>query len=68
MTGSSEPSGKPDETAAAGPPMEETAGGERAGTERARVPGHGTLLGLDFGTKRIGIAISTPEQTIACPL
>ena len=25
-------------------------------------------MGLDFGTKRIGIAISTPEQTISSPL
>ncbi|NOX55390.1 MAG: Holliday junction resolvase RuvX [Planctomycetes bacterium] len=48
--------------------MEETAGQQGAGAESARVPDQGALLGLDFGTKRIGIAISTPEQTIACPL
>lgn len=33
-----------------------------------RVPTTGVLLGLDYGTKRIGIALSTPEQTLACPL
>ena len=34
----------------------------------ATVPNQGTLLGLDYGTKRIGVAVSTPEQSIACPL
>jgi len=34
----------------------------------AVVPREGRLLGIDFGTKRIGIAVSTPEQTIASPL
>ena len=32
------------------------------------VPARGTLLGIDFGTRRIGIAVSTPDQTIASPL
>ena len=32
------------------------------------VPREGRLLGIDFGTKRIGIAVSTPEQNIASPL
>jgi putative Holliday junction resolvase len=31
-------------------------------------PTQGALLGLDFGTKRIGVAVSTPSQTIASPL
>lgn len=31
-------------------------------------PTEGRLLGLDFGTVRIGVAISTPEQSIASPL
>jgi putative Holliday junction resolvase len=31
-------------------------------------PTDGRLLGLDFGTVRVGIAISTPEQTIASPM
>ena len=31
-------------------------------------PREGRLLGLDYGTRRIGIAVSTPEQTISSPL
>ncbi|MBM80641.1 MAG: Holliday junction resolvase RuvX [Planctomycetaceae bacterium] len=31
-------------------------------------PDQGALLGLDFGTKRLGIAISTSDQSIASPL
>lgn len=31
-------------------------------------PETGTLLGIDFGTKRVGLAISTPDQSIASPL
>ncbi len=31
-------------------------------------PFEGRLLGLDFGTKRLGIAVSTPDQTISSPL
>lgn len=34
----------------------------------AEFPTEGRLLGLDYGTKRIGIAISTAEQNIASPL
>lgn len=34
----------------------------------AEFPTEGRLLGLDYGTKRIGIAISTFEQNIASPL
>lgn len=37
-------------------------------TDNPAVPARGTLLGLDYGTKRIGVAVSTPEQTIASPL
>ena len=32
------------------------------------VPAAGALFGIDFGTKRIGVAISNPEQTMALPL
>lgn len=32
------------------------------------VPNHGPLFGIDFGTKRIGVAISDPEQTMSMPL
>ncbi|MCA8995738.1 MAG: Holliday junction resolvase RuvX [Planctomycetaceae bacterium] len=31
-------------------------------------PRRGRLLGIDYGTKRVGIAISTGEQTIASPV
>lgn len=37
-------------------------------SDTAKFPSQGRLLGLDFGTKRIGIAVSTPAQTIASPL
>lgn len=30
-------------------------------------PTQGRLLGCDYGTKRLGLAISNPEQTIASP-
>lgn len=32
------------------------------------VPTVGRLMGLDYGTRRIGIAVSTAEQNIASPL
>jgi putative holliday junction resolvase len=32
------------------------------------IPVRGRLLGLDFGTKRVGIAVSDDEQRIASPL
>jgi putative Holliday junction resolvase len=32
------------------------------------VPVRGRLLGIDFGTKRLGLAICNPEQTISSPL
>jgi putative Holliday junction resolvase len=31
-------------------------------------PPTGRLLGVDYGTKRVGLAISTPDRTIASPL
>ena len=31
-------------------------------------PVRGRLLGIDFGTKRLGLAICNPEQTISSPL
>ncbi len=33
-----------------------------------QVPAAGALLGLDFGTKRLGIAVCNSEQTIAVPV
>lgn len=32
------------------------------------VPEHGALLGLDFGTKRLGVAVCNADQTIAAPV
>ena len=32
------------------------------------LPDDGALFGIDFGTKRIGVAISNPEQTMSMPL
>ena len=41
----------------------------RRGSFTQRVfPTQGVLLGLDYGTKRVGVAVSTREQTIASPL
>ena len=37
-------------------------------TDNSSVPTLGTLLGLDHGTKRIGVSVSTPDQSIASPL
>ncbi|HUG89797.1 MAG TPA: Holliday junction resolvase RuvX [Planctomycetaceae bacterium] len=34
----------------------------------AEFPTTGRLLGLDYGSKRIGVAVSNDEQTIASPL
>jgi putative Holliday junction resolvase len=39
-----------------------------AQTTATEFPTEGRLLGLDYGTKRVGIAISTAEQNIASPL
>jgi putative Holliday junction resolvase len=39
-----------------------------AATPADSFPREGRLLGLDYGTKRIGFAISTFEQNIASPL
>lgn len=32
------------------------------------IPSHGRLLALDFGTVRVGLAISDPDRIIASPL
>jgi putative Holliday junction resolvase len=31
-------------------------------------PEHGALLGIDYGTKRVGVALSTPDRVMASPL
>ena len=32
------------------------------------VPKQGRLLGIDYGTKRLGFAVTTPDQTLASPV
>lgn len=32
------------------------------------VPAHGALLGLDYGTKRLGVAVCNSDQTVAVPV
>lgn len=34
----------------------------------AAIPRRGRLLGVDYGTKRVGFAVSNPDQTISSPL
>ena len=35
---------------------------------RDEIPETGSLLGLDYGRVRVGVAVSTPERTLAVPL
>jgi putative Holliday junction resolvase len=35
---------------------------------KASLPAQGRLMGLDYGSKRFGVALSNDEQTIASPL
>jgi putative Holliday junction resolvase len=37
-------------------------------TADGEIPRYGRLLGLDYGTKRLGLALSNAEQSIATPL
>jgi putative Holliday junction resolvase len=39
-----------------------------ADTGRAPLPPRGPLLGVDFGTKRIGLAVCDPDRIVASPL
>jgi putative holliday junction resolvase len=61
MSGSSEP------TPAARQPAN-TASDRAPESPQAEVPARGRLLGLDFGTRRIGIAVCDVEQRYASPL
>lgn len=45
-----------------------TASSDTAEIPTEDVPREGRLLGLDYGTQRVGIALSTPEQNLASPL
>ena len=48
-------------------PPNSTSGTEEPNPPPA-LPSEGRLLGIDYGTVRVGIAISDPSQTIASPL
>jgi len=37
-------------------------------SEASEIPEEGSLLGLDYGEKRVGLAICTPDRTMAVPL
>src|SRR5580698_8455733 len=43
-------------------------GSSEPAAANADLPRRGRLLGLDYGTRRIGIAVSDDEQSIASPL
>jgi putative Holliday junction resolvase len=43
-------------------------GSSKPAAANADLPQRGRLLGLDFGTRRIGISVSDDEQRIASPL
>lgn len=45
--------------------MNSTAG---SSTSSSVLPPHGVLLGLDYGTKRMGVAVSNSDQTVAVPV
>src|SRR5579862_1856661 len=57
MNGSSEPAADSAKTVPA-----------ETGVDCRSFPSRGRLLGLDFGTRRIGIAVSDEEQRFASPL
>jgi putative Holliday junction resolvase len=42
--------------------------GQRPAAAEPEFPALGRLLGLDYGSKRVGVAVSNDEQTIASPL
>ncbi|HEX6985654.1 MAG TPA: RuvX/YqgF family protein, partial [Planctomycetaceae bacterium] len=43
-------------------------GGPQIPHPNSQFPPAGRLLGLDFGTKRVGVAVSDVEQRFAAPL
>ena len=44
------------------------AGDDRSSVRPAALPPVGRLLGVDWGERRIGLAVSDPAQTVATPL
>jgi len=53
---------EPDGLVPSGPGADDGAGQESG------VPEFGALLGIDYGSRRVGVAISSEDQSIACPL
>jgi len=49
-------------------PLGGGAASEARGEESASFPPSGQLLGIDYGTKRIGLAVCDPNRVIASPL
>jgi putative Holliday junction resolvase len=47
---------------------DETANNPGAAPVAAPVPTSGALIGLDFGTRRLGISVCNSDQTIAAPV
>ena len=50
------------------PPPPAPAGRARSSAGRGAVPAKGRLLGIDFGTKRLGFAVCDPAQTMSAPV
>ena len=48
--------------------MSEAVQGAPDGDTPTRLPPRGRLLGVDFGTVRVGLAVSDPDRLIASPL
>jgi len=48
--------------------MSEVVNGVPDGGTATRLPPRGRLLGVDFGTVRVGLAVSDPDRLIASPL
>lgn len=51
-----------------GPVDDQSAEGRQRKNIAPALPVSGALFGIDFGTRRIGVAISNPEQTMSMPL
>ena len=66
MNGCSEEAGR-EPAASAGDSEQRNDAGSTAASRAIELPREGRLLGLDYGTRRIGAALSTPEQTLATP-
>ena len=49
-------------------PPEQTGTPQPQGSPEPEFPATGRLLGLDYGSQRVGVAVSNDEQTIASPL